>query len=49
MRVGPEDFCHMPGRVVHRERTAEGDGVEAVLVRIGKGPTVINVDDPGAA
>jgi mannose-6-phosphate isomerase-like protein (cupin superfamily) len=48
MSIGPEDFCHMPGRVVHRERTAEGDGAEAVLVRIGSGPTVVNVDGPSA-
>jgi mannose-6-phosphate isomerase-like protein (cupin superfamily) len=47
--VGPGDFAHMPAGVVHRERTAPGPGGEAVLVRIGRGPAVVNVDDPAAA
>lgn len=47
--VGPGDFAHMPAGVVHRERTAPGPGGEAVLVRIGRGPAVVNVDDPATA
>jgi uncharacterized RmlC-like cupin family protein len=39
------DFAFMPGGVVHRERTAAGEGGEAVLVRLGPGPAVVNVDD----
>lgn len=41
------DFAHMPAQLVHRERTPPGEPVTAVLVRIGQGPTVINVDGPG--
>ena len=45
---GPGDFVHMPRRVIHRERTRPGDTGEAVLVRIGRGPTVVNVPGPAA-
>jgi mannose-6-phosphate isomerase-like protein (cupin superfamily) len=44
--VGRGDFVHMPQRVVHRERTAPGEPGEAILVRIGRGPAVVNVDKP---
>ncbi len=43
---GPGDFATMPARVIHRERTPPGEGAEVVLVRIGGGPTVVNVDGP---
>jgi uncharacterized RmlC-like cupin family protein len=46
---GPGDFAHMPRHVVHRERTRPGDPGEAVLVRIGRGPTVVNVEGPEPA
>lgn len=46
LTIRPGDFAHMPAHVVHRERTAPGDGGEAVLVRIGPGPTVVNVEGP---
>ena len=36
----------MPASVVHRERTTPGTPGEIVLVRIGPGPVVVNVDDP---
>lgn len=42
------EFAHVPSRLVHRERTAPGEPGEIILVRIGHGPTVVNVDDPGA-
>jgi uncharacterized RmlC-like cupin family protein len=41
------EFGLMPNHVVHRERAAPGDTAEVVLVRIGHGPTVFNVDRPG--
>jgi uncharacterized RmlC-like cupin family protein len=47
--VGPGDFAHMPRGVVHRERTAPGEPGEAVLVRIGRGPAVVNVEEPPAS
>jgi len=39
------EFGFLPAGVVHRERTAPGAGGEAVLVRLGYGPAVVNVDD----
>ena len=36
----------MPGNLIHRERTPPGEPVGAVVVRIGRGPAVVNVDDP---
>lgn len=44
--VGQGEFAHMPAGVVHRERTAPGEPGEIVLVRIGRGPAVVNVDPP---
>jgi uncharacterized RmlC-like cupin family protein len=44
--TGPGDFAHVPRGVVHRERTAPGQPGEAVLVRIGRGPAVVNVEEP---
>ncbi len=44
--VGTGEFCHVPGGLVHRERPHPGQRAELVLVRIGSGPTVINVADP---
>lgn len=44
--VGPGDFALMPAGVVHRERTAPGGPGEIVLVRLGRGPAVVNVGDP---
>jgi len=49
LRFGGGDFAHMPSRVVHRERTLPGEPGEAILVRIGRGPTVVNVDGPAPA
>ena len=46
LSVGRGHFAHMPPRVVHRERTAPGEPGEIVLVRIGRGPAVVNVDEP---
>ena len=41
------DFVLIPRGLVHREGTAAGSsGVEAVLVRVGEGEPVTNVDGP---
>ncbi len=44
--VGRGDFAFVPAGVIHRERTTPGGPGEIVLVRIGPGPAVVNVDDP---
>jgi uncharacterized RmlC-like cupin family protein len=49
LAVNSGDFCHMPAGLVHRERTRPGASAELVLVRIGQGPTVVNVDAPEGA
>ncbi len=40
------DFVHVPRGVVHREGTPPSEGAEAVVVRIGRGQPVFNVDGP---
>lgn len=45
--IGTGDFGHMPHGIIHRERTAPGDPAHVILVRIGPGPSVVNVDGPG--
>ncbi len=47
--VEPGSFAHVPAGVVHRERTTPGRPGDIVLVRIGSGPAVVNVDSPGDA
>jgi mannose-6-phosphate isomerase-like protein (cupin superfamily) len=42
--VGTGDFCHVPKGLVHRERPRPGARAELVLVRMGRGPTVVNVE-----
>jgi mannose-6-phosphate isomerase-like protein (cupin superfamily) len=49
VEVNAGDFCHVPKEVVHRERPRPGERAELVLVRIGSGPTVVNVDGPASA
>jgi mannose-6-phosphate isomerase-like protein (cupin superfamily) len=46
--VNAGDFCHVPKGVIHRERPRPGERAELVLVRMGTGPTVVNVDGPTA-
>jgi uncharacterized RmlC-like cupin family protein len=43
--AGPGDFVHVPAHTIHREGSANEQGVEAVLVRVGSGQVVFNVDD----
>jgi mannose-6-phosphate isomerase-like protein (cupin superfamily) len=47
--VDAGDFCHVPAGLVHRERPQPGARAELVLVRVGTGPTVVNVADPHVA
>jgi len=46
LAVGPGAFAFLPGGVVHRERTAPGAAGEAVVIRLGSGPSVVNVEAP---
>lgn len=46
LSVAPGEFALMPAGVVHRERTAPGGPGEIVLVRLGPGPAVVNMDGP---
>lgn len=45
--VGAGDFAHVPGGAVHREGTPVNEPGEAVIVRIGSGQPVFNVEGPG--
>lgn len=38
------DFIHVPKNIVHREVTADG-GATAIVMRLGSGPPVVNVDE----
>jgi uncharacterized RmlC-like cupin family protein len=44
--VGAGDFFMVPPMTVHRESNPGPEESAAVLVRIGAGPTVVNVDEP---
>ena len=47
MEASAGDFVLIPRGLIHREGTAAGStGVEAVLVRVGEGEPVTNVDGP---
>jgi uncharacterized RmlC-like cupin family protein len=47
--AGPGDYVLIPRGLIHREGTAAGSaGFEAVLVRVGHGELVTNVDGPEA-
>jgi uncharacterized RmlC-like cupin family protein len=46
VEAGPGDFVHVPKGVVHREvNPADEDGA-IILVRVGSGPPVVNVQGP---
>jgi uncharacterized RmlC-like cupin family protein len=45
--ASPGDFVHVPAGAVHREGTPAGEPAEAVVVRVGRGPSVVNVNGPG--
>ena len=45
--AGPGDYVLIPRGLIHREGTAAGsNGFEAVLVRVGRGELVTNVEGP---
>lgn len=42
----PGDFLYVPEEAIHRESNPGEDESQIVVVRVGHGPTVINVDAP---
>lgn len=44
-RVG--EFIHIPPHAVHREVNTTVSPARAVVVRVGTGPVVVNLDGPG--
>jgi uncharacterized RmlC-like cupin family protein len=44
--AGPGDFVHVPAETVHREVNPADTPGAVVLMRIGNGPPVVNVDGP---
>lgn len=48
VEAGPGDFVHVPKGVTHREvNPADTEGL-VILVRVGRGPAVVNVEGPPA-
>jgi uncharacterized RmlC-like cupin family protein len=44
---GPDDLVVVPPRVVHREGSEAGSqGVEALVIRVGRGDVVVNGEGP---
>ena len=46
VETGAEDFARIPKGVVHRESNPADEGSVAVVLRVGSGVPVINVDGP---
>lgn len=46
VELEPGDFIHMTAHVVHREGNPGTDELVMVVIRIGEGPLVFNVDGP---
>ena len=47
--AGPGDFLYVPRGAIHREGKPGSEESHLVVVRAGRGPTVINVDGPAAS
>jgi uncharacterized RmlC-like cupin family protein len=48
LEAGPGDFFFVPPNTVHRESNPGDDKSLLVVVRVGSGPAVVNVDGPDA-
>ncbi|MEX2622961.1 MAG: cupin domain-containing protein [Acidimicrobiia bacterium] len=44
--AGPGDFVHVPNGVIHREVNPANEEGTIILVRVGSGPPVVNVEGP---
>jgi len=42
----PGDFVHIPARTVHRESNPASERARSIIVRVGTGPVVVNVEGP---
>jgi uncharacterized RmlC-like cupin family protein len=49
VEAGPGDFVHVPKRVIHREVNSATEDGAVILVRVGSGPPVVNVEGPSRA
>jgi uncharacterized RmlC-like cupin family protein len=49
VRATAGDLIYNPARLVHRETTSPDGDAEALLVRVGAGPQLVNVDGPDEA
>lgn len=45
----PGDFVHVPKREIHREVNPADEEGAVILVRVGSGPPVVNVEGPSRA
>lgn len=43
---GPGDFFKIPARTIHRESNPAAEEGRTVVIRIGRGPVVVNVEGP---
>lgn len=46
VEAGPGDFVHVPKQLVHREVNPSDEPGAVVLIRVGSGPPVVNLDGP---
>lgn len=44
--AGPGDFLHVPDNTIHREVNPADEEGSVILVRVGSGPPVVNVEGP---
>jgi uncharacterized RmlC-like cupin family protein len=47
--VDPGDFVHVPVGAIHREGNPSDEPADLIAVRVGPGPSVVNVDGPAEA
>jgi uncharacterized RmlC-like cupin family protein len=48
VEIGEGDFIYIPAHLIHRESVAP-EGGEGVIMRVGVGATVFNVEGPDPA
>lgn len=46
---GPGDFVRIPARTVHRESNPTEEEALAIIVRVGTGPVVVNIEGPDSS
>jgi uncharacterized RmlC-like cupin family protein len=48
VEAAPGDFLHVPRGVVHREANPSAEAADIVVVRAGRGESIVNVEGPPA-